>query len=151
MTMCPPESALFTAPVPEGPPFPRGEHSWSARPFFCLAVAYAHRLNSTGSHSRLALAGCEIPLALLICRLRRMSGTRKPGTAWCVRPQGCGHWGCGLGKFLFGFDGRLSRQPYWLALLAVLLVDSTTFGIIGGFELFDGDTLTVERKGPSRL
>jgi uncharacterized membrane protein YhaH (DUF805 family) len=56
-----------------------------------------------------------------------------------------------LGKFLFGFDGRLSRRPYWLALLAVLLVDSIAFGIIGGFELFDGDTLAVERKGPSRL
>ena len=56
-----------------------------------------------------------------------------------------------MGKFLFGFDGRLSRRPYWLALLAVLLVDSTTFGIIGGFELLDGDTLAVERKGSSRL
>jgi len=56
-----------------------------------------------------------------------------------------------LGKFLFGFAGRLSRRPYWLALLAVLLVDSIAFGIIGGFELFDGDTLAVERKGPSRL
>ena len=56
-----------------------------------------------------------------------------------------------MGKFLFGFDGRLSRQPYWLALLAVLLVDSITFGIIGGFELLDGDTLAVERKGSSRL
>ena len=52
---------------------------------------------------------------------------------------------------MFGFDGRLSRQPYWLAPLAVLLVDSIAFGIIGGFELFDGDTLAVERKGPSRL
>jgi uncharacterized membrane protein YhaH (DUF805 family) len=56
-----------------------------------------------------------------------------------------------LGKFLFSFDGRLGRQPYWLALLAVLLVDSIAFGIIGGFELFDGDTLAVERKGSSRL
>ena len=56
-----------------------------------------------------------------------------------------------MGKFLFGFDGRLSRRPYWLALLAVLLVDSIAFGIIGGFELFDGDMLAVERKGPSRL
>ena len=59
--------------------------------------------------------------------------------------------GCGLGKFLFRFDGRVSRAPYWLALLAVLLVDSIAFGVIGGFELFDGDTLAVERKGPSRL
>jgi uncharacterized membrane protein YhaH (DUF805 family) len=56
-----------------------------------------------------------------------------------------------LGKFLFRFDGRVSRAPYWLALLAVLLVDSIAFGVIGGFELFDGDTLAVERKGPSRL
>ena len=56
-----------------------------------------------------------------------------------------------MGKFLFGFDGRLSRRPYWLALLAVLLVDSITFGIIGGFELLDGDTLAVERKGSSRF
>jgi uncharacterized membrane protein YhaH (DUF805 family) len=52
---------------------------------------------------------------------------------------------------LFSFDGRLGRRPYWLALLAVLLVDSIAFGIIGGFELFDGDTLAVERKGSSRL
>jgi uncharacterized membrane protein YhaH (DUF805 family) len=52
---------------------------------------------------------------------------------------------------LFRFDGRVSRAPYWLALLAVLLVDSIAFGVIGGFELFDGDTLAVERKGPSRL
>jgi uncharacterized membrane protein YhaH (DUF805 family) len=59
--------------------------------------------------------------------------------------------GCGLGKFLFSIDGRVSRAPYWLALLAVLLVDSIAFGVIGGFELFDGDTLAVERKGPSRL
>jgi uncharacterized membrane protein YhaH (DUF805 family) len=56
-----------------------------------------------------------------------------------------------LGKFLFRFDGRVSRAPYWLALLAVLLVDSITFGIVGGFELFDGDTLAIERKDPSRL
>ena len=56
-----------------------------------------------------------------------------------------------MGKFLFSFDGRLGRRPYWLALLAVLLVDSIAFGIIGGFELFDGDTLAVERKGSSRL
>jgi uncharacterized membrane protein YhaH (DUF805 family) len=56
-----------------------------------------------------------------------------------------------LGKFFFRFDGRVSRAPYWLALLAVLLVDSIAFGVIGGFELFDGDTLAVERKGPSRL
>ena len=56
-----------------------------------------------------------------------------------------------MGKFLFRFDGRVSRAPYWLALLAVLLVDSIAFGVIGGFELFDGDTLAVERKGPSRL
>ena len=72
-------------------------------------VAYTCSLNSTGSHSRLALAGGEIPLALLECRLCRTSGARKPRTAWWVCPQGCGHWGCGLGKFLFSFDGRLSR------------------------------------------
>ena len=56
-----------------------------------------------------------------------------------------------MGKFFFRFDGRVSRAPYWLALLAVLLVDSIAFGVIGGFELFDGDTLAVEHKGPSRL
>ena len=69
-----------------------------------------------------------------------------------VRPSaGVRAWGCGLRKFLFSFDGRLSRQPYWLVLLAVLLVDSIAFGIIGGFELFDGDMLAVERRGPNRL
>ena len=56
-----------------------------------------------------------------------------------------------MGRFLFRFDGRVSRAPYWLALLAVLLVDSIAFGVIGGFELFDGDTLAAERKDPSRL
>jgi uncharacterized membrane protein YhaH (DUF805 family) len=55
----------------------------------------------------------------------------------------------GVRKFLFSFDGRLSRAPYWLALLAVLFIDSVTFGIIGGFDLFDGDALAVEHKGPS--
>ncbi len=47
-------------------------------------------------------------------------------------------------KFLFSFDGRLGRAPYWLALLAVLLIDSVVFGIVGGLELFDGDALAVE-------
>jgi uncharacterized membrane protein YhaH (DUF805 family) len=54
-------------------------------------------------------------------------------------------------KLLFSFDGRLGRAPYWLVLLAVMLIDSVAFGAVGGLELFDGDTMAVERKGPSRL
>jgi uncharacterized membrane protein YhaH (DUF805 family) len=54
-------------------------------------------------------------------------------------------------KFLFSFDGRVSRAPYWLVLLAVLFIDSVTFGIISGFEFFDGEMMAIERKGPSRL
>ena len=50
-------------------------------------------------------------------------------------------------KFLFSFDGRVGRAPYWLVLLAVMLIDSVAFGAVGGFELFDGDTIAVERKG----
>jgi uncharacterized membrane protein YhaH (DUF805 family) len=69
-----------------------------------------------------------------------------------VRPS-AGVWapGMSLQKFLFSFDGRVSRAPYWLALLAVLFIDSAVFGIVGGFELLDGDTMAGERKGPSRL
>ena len=59
--------------------------------------------------------------------------------------------GMSLQKFLFSFDGRVSRAPYWLGLLAVLFIDSAAFGIVGGFELLDGDTMASERKGPSRL
>jgi uncharacterized membrane protein YhaH (DUF805 family) len=50
-------------------------------------------------------------------------------------------------KLLFSFDGRVGRAPYWLVLLAVMLIDSVAFGAVGGFELFDGDTIAVERKG----
>ena len=50
-------------------------------------------------------------------------------------------------KFLFSFDGRVGRAPYWLVLLAVLFMDLVAFGAVGGFELFDGDTIAVERKG----
>jgi len=54
-------------------------------------------------------------------------------------------------KLLFGFDGRVGRTAYWLVLLAVMLIDSAAFGAVGGFELFDGDSITVERKGASRF
>jgi uncharacterized membrane protein YhaH (DUF805 family) len=47
-------------------------------------------------------------------------------------------------KLLFSFDGRVSRAPYWLVLLAVLFIDLVAFGAAGGFELFDGDTMAVE-------
>jgi uncharacterized membrane protein YhaH (DUF805 family) len=50
-------------------------------------------------------------------------------------------------KLLFSFDGRVGRLPYWLALLAVLFIDSVAFGAVGGFEVLDGDTMAVERKG----
>ena len=59
--------------------------------------------------------------------------------------------GMPLQKFLFSFDGRVSRAPYWLGLLAVLFIDSIAFGLVGGFELLDGDTMATERRGPSRL
>jgi uncharacterized membrane protein YhaH (DUF805 family) len=55
--------------------------------------------------------------------------------------------GMWLRKLLFSFDGRVSRAPYWLVLLAVLFIDSVAFGAVGGFELFDGDMIAVERKG----
>src|SRR5260370_21188685 len=54
-------------------------------------------------------------------------------------------------KLLFGFDGRVGRTAYWLVLLAVMLIDSAAFGAVGGFELFDGDSLTVARKSASRF
>jgi uncharacterized membrane protein YhaH (DUF805 family) len=69
-----------------------------------------------------------------------------------VRPSaGVRALGMRVRKFLFSFDGRVSRAPYWLVLLAVLFIDSVAFGAVGGFELFDGDTIAVERKGPSRF
>jgi uncharacterized membrane protein YhaH (DUF805 family) len=65
-----------------------------------------------------------------------------------VRPSaGVRALGMWLRKLLFSFDGRVGRLPYWLALLAVLFIDSIAFGAVGGFELFDGDTIAVERKG----
>jgi uncharacterized membrane protein YhaH (DUF805 family) len=69
-----------------------------------------------------------------------------------VRPS-AGVWAAGMSlrKFLFSFDGRVSRAPYWLALLAVLFIDLVAFGIVGGFELLDGDMMVPERKGPSPL
>src|SRR5260370_2056147 len=32
-----------------------------------------------------------------------------------------------------------------------MVIDSAAFGAVGGFELFDGDSITVERKGASRF
>src|SRR5450631_818316 len=55
--------------------------------------------------------------------------------------------GMWLRKLLFSFDGRVGRAPYWLVLLAVLFIDSVAFGAVGGFEVLDGDTMAVERKG----
>jgi uncharacterized membrane protein YhaH (DUF805 family) len=55
---------------------------------------------------------------------------------------------------LFSFDGRVGRTTYWLVLLAIMLVASVAFGAIGaigGFELLDGDTIAIERKGLSRF
>ena len=69
-----------------------------------------------------------------------------------VRPSaGVRALGMWLRKLLFSFDGRVGRAPYWLVLLAVLFIDSVAFGAVGGFELFDGDSITVERKGASRF
>jgi uncharacterized membrane protein YhaH (DUF805 family) len=69
-----------------------------------------------------------------------------------VRPSaGVRALGMWVRKLLFSLDGRVSRAPYWLVLLAVLFIDSAAFGAIGGFELFDGDTMAVERKGASRF
>jgi uncharacterized membrane protein YhaH (DUF805 family) len=69
-----------------------------------------------------------------------------------VRPSaGVRALGMWVRKLLFSLDGRVSRAPYWLVLLAVLFIDSAAFGAIGGFELFDGDTMAVERKGVSRF
>jgi uncharacterized membrane protein YhaH (DUF805 family) len=59
--------------------------------------------------------------------------------------------GKSLRKFFFSFDGRVSRTPYWLALLTVLLIDAVTFFLIDGFELLDGDAMAFERKGPGRF
>src|SRR5713226_1253675 len=59
--------------------------------------------------------------------------------------------GMWLRKLLFSFDGRVSRAPYWLVLLAVLFIDSAAFGAVGGFELVADDTIAVERKGASRF
>jgi uncharacterized membrane protein YhaH (DUF805 family) len=56
-----------------------------------------------------------------------------------------------LRKFFFSFDGRVSRTPYWLVLLTVLLIDALTFFLIDGFELLDGDAMDFERKGPGRF
>src|SRR5260370_29808466 len=56
--------------------------------------------------------------------------------------------GMWLRKLLFSFDGRVGRAPYWLVLLAVLFIDSVAFGAVGGFELFGGDSIAVERKSP---
>src|ERR1700681_2391096 len=69
-----------------------------------------------------------------------------------VRPsaggRALGMWGR---RLLFSFEGRISRAPYWLVLLAVLFIDSAAFGAVGGVELLDGDTIAVERKGASRF
>jgi uncharacterized membrane protein YhaH (DUF805 family) len=65
-----------------------------------------------------------------------------------VRPSaGVRALGMRVRKLLFSFDGRVGRLPYCLVLLAVLFIDSVAFGAVGGFELFDGDTIAVERKG----
>jgi uncharacterized membrane protein YhaH (DUF805 family) len=69
-----------------------------------------------------------------------------------VRPSaGVRAPGMTLGKLFFSFDGRVSRTPYWLVLLTVLLIDAGTFCVVGGFEFLDGDTMAFERKGPGRF
>ena len=67
--------------------------------------------------------------------------------------RSAGVWAPGmpLGKLLFSFDGRVSRRPYWLVLLTVLLIDAVMFCVIGGLEFLDGDTMAFERKGPGRF
>jgi|ERR1700730_3903459 uncharacterized membrane protein YhaH (DUF805 family) len=69
-----------------------------------------------------------------------------------VRPSaGVRALGMRVRKLLFSFDGRVNRATYWSVLLAVLFIDSVAFGAVGEFELFDGDTIAVEHKGPSRF
>ena len=108
------------------------------------APEYASRLNSAGAHSRHPLANGKIH------RRSRQVPVRRGLQGASVR-RGAGTWGCRCEKFFFSFDGRVSRTPYWLVLLTVLFIDSLTFGLVGGFELLDGDAMDIERRGPSRL
>jgi uncharacterized membrane protein YhaH (DUF805 family) len=56
-----------------------------------------------------------------------------------------------VAKILVQLRRSGQQGALWLALLAVMLIDALAFGIIGGFELFDGNTMAVERRGSGWL
>jgi uncharacterized membrane protein YhaH (DUF805 family) len=41
-------------------------------------------------------------------------------------------------KLLFSFEGRISRQPYWLVSVAMILLTMAVLGLVFGTVLVDG-------------